>query len=429
MDRSRPTLRWRRIAISAIGLAAILPQAASAADAPPAPPAVTCSAIYDGEALWNATGGLRTGVVYLGTLRLPVTVDGERLLGWRGMTFYAEGLAVHGGEPERWVGDAQGVSNLAAPGGAQLYEAWVQQNLAENRVSLLVGRYDVNSELYRLQTAGLFLNSSFGLGPEFSQSGAGGPSIYPDAAVGARLAVKPAPGVVLRAAVLDGAPVERPGEGARLFAKGDGELLVAEAAFLRRQLPEDRPDGGPRSNRFRIGRNSGLSPYDGKLAVGGWYYTASFDDLSARGPAGAPLRHRGSGGVYGLADAPLYQSATQSARQVHAFLQAGLGDSRVDRFGSYAGAGLAISGLLPALAGDELGLAVALARNGSHFLDQQRQDAVPVSGTETALELTWLLQVGKHLALQPDLQYILHPGTDPTRRNALAVALRFELSD
>lgn len=52
-----------------------------------------------------------------------------------------------------------------------------------------------------------------------------------------------------------------------------------------------------------------------------------------------------------------------------------------------------------------------------------------MTGTETALELTWLLQVGKHLAVQPDLQYILHPGTDPRRKDALVTALRFELSD
>jgi porin len=51
-----------------------------------------------------------------------------------------------------------------------------------------------------------------------------------------------------------------------------------------------------------------------------------------------------------------------------------------------------------------------------------------VTGTETTLELTYLLQIGKHLALQPDLQYVLRPGTDPTRKNALATALRFELS-
>jgi porin len=429
--RKEPSLLGRSlIATLAVGLAAVFPHVAPAADAAdaqpaPAPSAITFSVVYDGEALVNATGGLRTGAVYLGTLRLPVTVDGERLLGWPGMTFFVEALAAHGGHPSRRVGDAQGVSNLEAPAGAQLYEAWIQQNLLGNRVSVLLGRYDLNSELYRLQSAGLFLNSSFGVGPEFSQSGSGGPSIYPDTAVGARLAFKPTRDVVLRAAVLDGVPVERPGEGARLFARGDGELLVAEAAFLRRSLPDD----GPRSSRFRIGRSSGLRPYDGKLALGGWYYTAPFDDLSERGPAGGPVRHRGSGGVYGLADEPLYQSATQPGRQVHAFLQSGCGDSRVNRFGFYFGGGLVVSGLLPALANDELGLAVALARNGSHFLDRERQDAVPVTGTETALELTYLLQVGKHLALQPDLQYVLHPGTDPRRKNALAVALRFELSD
>jgi len=51
-----------------------------------------------------------------------------------------------------------------------------------------------------------------------------------------------------------------------------------------------------------------------------------------------------------------------------------------------------------------------------------------VTGTETTVELTHLLQIGKHLALQPDLQYVLRPGTDATRKDALAVALRFELS-
>ncbi len=90
--------------------------------------------------------------------------------------------------------------------------------------------------------------------------------------------------------------------------------------------------------------------------------------------------------------------------------------------------GLVFSGLFPALENDELGLAVAVARNGSHFLDLQRQDVVPVTGTETTLELTYLLQIGKHLALQPDVQYVMRPGTDPMRKNALAAALRFELS-
>ena len=47
---------------------------------------VEASVVYDGEGLVNATGGIRTGVVYVGTLHLQLTIDGERLLGWRGMT-------------------------------------------------------------------------------------------------------------------------------------------------------------------------------------------------------------------------------------------------------------------------------------------------------------------------------------------------------
>ena len=322
------------------------------------------------------------------------------------------------------VGDAQGTSNLEAPGGWQLYEAWLQQNLLDSRVSALLGRYDLNSEFYRLQSATLFLNSSFGVGPEFSQSGRGGPSIFPDTSVGVRLAFKPTRDVVFRAAVLDGAPVDRPDGTQREFAKGDGVLLVEEAAFLNRPAPEGRPLG----SRFRIGRGPGLRPYDGKLAVGGWYYTAKFDDLSERGPDGRPVRHRGSAGAYVLADELVHRSAAQSRRQINVFAELGFGDSRVNRFGFYAGTGLLLSGLFPALENDELGLAVAIARNGSHFIELQRQDSIPVTGTETAVELTYLLQIGKRVALQPDLQYVIRPGTDPTRKDALAVALRFELS-
>ena len=363
-------------------------------------------------------------MVYVGTLHLQLTIDGERLLGWRGMTFFLNALGTHGGHPSRLVGDAQGVSNLEAPGGGQLYEAWLQQNLLGNRISALVGRYDLNTEFYRLQSAALFVNSSFGVGPELSQSGRGGPSIFPDTSVGVRLAFKPARDVVLRAAVLDGAPVDRPDEGHRVFAKGDGLLLVGEAAFLSRPAPEGRPLG----SRFRIGRGAGLSPYDGKLAVGGWYYTATFNDLSKREPDGRPVRHRGSAGAYVLADQLVYRSAAQSRRQINAFWELGCGDSRTNRFGFYAGGGMVFSGLFPALVNDELGLAVALARNGSRFLDLQRQNGVPVAGTETTVELTYLLQIGKHLALQPDLQYVMRPGTDPTRRDSVVAALRFELS-
>ncbi len=385
---------------------------------------IAVSLVYDGEGFVNTHGGERTGSVYLGTFQMMLTLDASRLLSWPGATFFFNGLVTHGGHPSDLVGDAQGVSNMEAPPRAQLYEAWLQQNLLDNRLSALVGRYDLSTEFYRLQSAALFLNGSFGTGPEFGQSGVAGPSVFPDTSVGARFAFKPSRGVIFRAALLDGVPVDRPGGEQRIFAKGDGTLLVGEAALLNRpSLPDRRT-----SRRLRIGRGAVLAPYEGKIAIGGWYYTAEFDDLSERLPDGQPVRHRGSGGAYALADGLLYRSSGPTHRRVNAFVQVGVGDSRVNRFGFYVGGGLVLSGLFPALANDELGVAVACARNGSHFFEEQRENAIAVTHTETTVEITYLVQIGRHVAIQPDLQYVMRPGTNLTRKDALAAALHFELS-
>jgi porin len=79
-------------------------------------------------------------------------------------------------------------------------------------------------------------------------------------------------------------------------------------------------------------------------------------------------------------------------------------------------------------ASDELGVAVAAAYNSAHFIDQQRTLGTRVEGVEVALEGTYLIQLAPWLALQPDVQYVLHPNTDPTMRNALVAFLHFELS-
>jgi carbohydrate-selective porin OprB len=116
--------------------------------------------IYDGAVFADLAGGLRQGATYLGTAHLQLTVDMSRRLGWPGATLFLDGLSTHGGYPSRFAGDAQGVSSLEAPARWTLEEGWVEQNLFGNQLSLLVGRYDLNSEFYRLHSASLFLNSS-----------------------------------------------------------------------------------------------------------------------------------------------------------------------------------------------------------------------------------------------------------------------------
>jgi porin len=396
----------------------------SAAEGVGAPSPFKPGLVYDGAAFANLGGGARHGGTYTSNLNLQLNIDAALLFGWRDTIAYLDAVWLQGGLPSSFVGDSQGVSSISAPSTVKLYEAWVQKNFPEYRASVLAGLYDLNTEFYRLQSAGLFLNSSFGIGPEFAQSGVSGPSIFPSTSAGVRFALKPVEGVVLRAALLDGVPFDRPDGSRALFKGGDGALLVGEVAFLDRPELSTRPASG----RFRIGRQAMLGGYDAKIAIGGWHYSATLDDLSETQSNGQPVRHRGSSGFYALGDWLLYRSADQPERKLTGFVQAGLGDSRVDRFGSYLGAGLTAAGVFEGRATDELGVALAYARNGSHYMSAQRVQGLPVTNAEKTIELTYLIQVNSWLALQPDLQYVIRPDSTTAIANAWAFQLRIEMS-
>jgi len=363
---------------------------------------------YTGELVQNADGGARRGTTFAGAAGGEFTLLLGRLLGWHGARLFVFALGTHGGAPSDLVGDVQGVSNLEAPATVRLEEAWLQQNLLDNRLSWLVGRYDLNTEFYRLQSGALFVNSSFGIGPEFAHSGVAGPSIFPNTAVGTRVDFKPSPNVVWRAAVLDGVPVDRPGDGTRVFAAGDGALLVGEVALLARP----NPAGVPRQRRFGIGRGLTRS-YAAKVALGAWYYTARFPDLSDT------TQHRGSGGAYLIGDL--------TVRSLTAFAQLGLGDGRVNQIGGYLGGGFTLTAPFASRAQDALGLAVAAARNGSHYERAQTAAGGTAAG-ETSVELTYLAQLGSWLTVQPDVQYVIHPGGTRATRNAVVPGLRVAVS-
>ena len=377
---------------------------------------LTPSLLYSGDVATNLSGGAARGTVYTGLLHAQLGADLDAGLGWPGASFFVDGMAVHGGNISGLAGDVQRVSNIAAPPDLIVYEAWFQYNFFNAPVSMLVGRYDVNTEFDTLKSAKVFLNSSFGIEPEFSSSGMLGPSIYPDPSVGLRIAYKPAENVVIRFAALDGVPVDRPHHQWGLFEKGDGVLLVGEIAFLTRTQASE-----PQTHA-NIGRLSNLPPYEDKIAIGGWTYTTSLDDLSQRDGFGAPVRRNGSGGVYLIIDKALYRG--ESDQKLSAFLQLGTGDDRVDRIGAYLGFGVVASGFVPGRASDEMGLGVAIARNGGHF---KRQQAAPAA-TETAIEFTYYAPLTGWLALHPDIQYVIHPDTTSAVANALVFQLQFEIS-
>jgi porin len=85
-------------------------------------------------------------------------------------------------------------------------------------------------------------------------------------------------------------------------------------------------------------------------------------------------------------------------------------------------------GLFEGRPSDELGLGLAYAHDGSHYLSAQRMQGLPVTSAEKTIELTYLIPLTRWLALQPDLQYVITPNTTPAIPNALAFQLRIEMS-
>src|SRR5262249_4533294 len=119
--------------------------------------------IYKGEVNRNFSGGIKQATNYLGNMDFRVSIDGEKLAGWKGGSAFFYIWGDHGGDPSKNVGDAQVTSNIeTAVNTVKLYEAWVQQLAFEDRVSILFGLHDLNSEFYSTDTTALFFNSTFG---------------------------------------------------------------------------------------------------------------------------------------------------------------------------------------------------------------------------------------------------------------------------
>lgn len=403
---------------------------ASSRAAPPPEGAIVLEGVYTGDIMGVAAGGIRRDQTFLGNLDLKAHLHGGPLVGWPGSLLFAYVLSTSGGRPSELVGDIQGVNNIAAPVAWRLYEFWFQQSLLQDRLSLLAGLYNLNSEFDAIESAGLFLNSSFGVGAEFAQSGQNGPSIFPTTSLALRAKFTPRPGFYAALAVLDGVPGDPtdPASGRISLGRGDGALIVTELALL--SDAEEQPD--PTEGRAvggnlgrRIGRGETEVSYRGKLALGAWAYTAQFEDLVARDALGDPIRRTGNAGVYLLGERKLFRAPEQE-RGLAAFARVGISRADLNRLGSYAGAGLSFAGPFAQRPDDEAGIAIAIANNGTPY----RRAVADLGGTtrprETIVELSYRVQIRSSIAIQPDVQWVVGPGTDPALRNALVLGLRVE---
>lgn len=357
---------------------------------------LTFGIAYTGEVWRNASGGVERGTRYLDNLDVTAEMAFEAF--GAEATVFAYGLYNNKDTFSDLVGDALGVSNIDNERVVRLLEFWYEQKIPWLNASVKLGLYDLNSEFDAIETAGLFIHPSHGIGPEYAQSGLNGPSIFPSTSPAVRLDWMPNEQWTLRLAVLDAVPND-PDDPKRMdLTLGQGALFAGEVNYT--------TEGGAR------------------FGLGAWSYTSEFDLLV---PVGSTTRKRGDPGVYAFAEVPFFRAEESETRGLDGFVRVGRADEELYQFEYYFGAGLTYTGLLPQRAEDQLGLAVAHAVNGGSFRDAMTLATVPVERAETNIELTYRAPVNSWLTLQADVQYVINPGTAGNVDNALAVGLRFEI--
>lgn len=364
-------------------------------------PAVSLGVTYTGDLWANTTGGLRTGEKYLDNLDITATIDAEQAFNIPGGTFFFYGLYNNNTTlSDTLVGDLQVVSNIDTTTAFRLYEAWYEQTFDDDRGSLKVGLYDLNSEFDAIDTAGLFLNSSHGIGADFSQTGQNGPSIFPVTSLAARLQFQLNDSVLVRAAVLDGVPgsLVHTRRTAIKLGDGDGALMVGE---------------------IEADLNGTIA------ALGAWKYTSDFDHVLDVDRAGNPIRQGGNQGFYVAAERKFADNPDDPGLSI--FGRLGFAETEVNQFSRYAGGGVSYQGLLAGRPDDTVGLAVAHVNNGSPFRRAAALAGSQVGKSETNFELTYRAPINDWLTVQPDAQWVINPGADPALKNAFVVGLRFEI--
>ncbi|MES1199213.1 MAG: carbohydrate porin, partial [Pseudomonadota bacterium] len=207
----------------------------------------------------------RRGYV-LDNLDIGATFDMGTLAGWRDTTMFVHLLNNSGAAPNDDIGTLQGVDNIEVTRQrARLYEAWIDKDFGG--LDLRAGLYDLNSEFYNNDAAGLLLAPAFGIGSELAATGPNGPSIFPSTALAVRAAVKPSEHETLQFAALNAhAGVLGDPDGVDT-SFDDGALLIGEWSW------------------------SG----DTVIKIGAWTYTERQNDIRDTGAGGDPLKRRAFG--------------------------------------------------------------------------------------------------------------------------------------
>jgi carbohydrate-selective porin OprB len=346
---------------------------------------VTFGGSYLADASAVLSGGLHRSSVFRGLLSLNVTIDPEPVLGIKGGTFFAEYLFHHGPNGSADTGDLQGYSSIDAGRFSRAGEIWYEQKFLKDCLRMKIGQVDANSEFAFVSSAKNFIHSSAGFSPTIANL-----PTYPNPDLSVNLFAYPTSWFYAGAGVYAGS--------LREFSSTDlhHPYLLGEIGFTQKG-----------SGHFGPGR----------IAAGFWHDTETLDRFDGG-------RENGTSGAYAVAEQQIWKKQPDKAddtKGVSLFAQYGYADAQVSDFNHHFAFGADAAGMVPGREQDEAGLYCSWARLSRAFGSNFAHD-------EIAIEGFYRFQVTGFWSVQPDLQWIDHPGGHASPSHACVATLRLVTS-
>lgn len=340
---------------------------------------------FTGDFLGNVSGGKRRAFAYAGALDFGLSLDLEKLLDLKGLTFTISGDYRSGQDLSRsdignvlTVAQAQALTTFFGAGTVRLYNLYLEESLLDERLKLAAGRMGMGDYFLTADLYNAFVSAAINGNPIAPPYNLPGFSVGPVATWGLKLR----------------------------YAPTESTYVMGGVFYADPEIALDSKQGVDFSMRSDRGAITILQlGYEGEAAVElpGQYYIGGYYDSNRFENVVDPTEVRyGNYGVYFYAQQMIYrEGGSESNQGLTPFVSAVFAPfESFNTFPYYATGGLVYQGLIPGRDDD----VAALGLYYGQFSGQ-------LSSTyEMVLELTYNFQLTSWLSIQPDFQYVFRPG-------------------
>jgi porin len=325
----------------------------------------------------------------LGMIRFGLELNTTRAGLWKNGMLHLDLINIHGEKPSAdLLGDLMVFDNIEAQNRTRLYELWYEQNWGY--YSLSFGLQDLNKNFIYPENACIFIHSSMAILYDVSINMP--ISVYPVTGLGLIAKYETKERYNFRIGVFEGNPGDEDANPNNLnwdINASEGFFFIAEAHM---------------HTESKKGK-------EGLYKVGAYYHSGDFPDLLDT----TKIFH-GNGGGYLIIDQDLFKLKNKT---LSAFLHTGFAPADYNFMDYFVGGGMVLKGLT-GNPDHQLGLGVVFGQISDEIWENNNS----YYKAETAFELTWKLPLSPYVFIQPDLQYIIHPGVKKGVSNAMIFILR-----